>query len=144
MLTPIEGYPRQTIAINAISSWITLPLCGMRYIRAQLPLMSANAFSEFKSQSMTLPWVAVEMKCKHFAANGTYVALTRVEGLSGLTIVGRKIAFEDFLVDQPCLQRIRAEYARIQDMEPTTLQQARTILRTRAPRRHAEFISFDE
>jgi hypothetical protein len=59
---------------------------------------------------MTLPMVTVEMKCKHFAANGTYVALTRVEGLAGLTIVGRKITFDDFLVDKPCLQRIRAEY----------------------------------
>ena len=95
-------------------------------------------------KSMTLPMVTVEMNCKHFAANGTYVALTRVEGLAGLTIVGRKITFEDFLVDQPCLQRIRAEYSRIQLMEPGTLHQARVVLRARAPRRHAEFLTFDE
>lgn len=144
LIRPIEGYPPRTIAIEALSSYLKLPNSGTRYLRSQLPLMSAQAFSQHKSQSMTIPAVVVDMSGRHFAANGTYVAITRVQSLQGLTIVGRKIKFEDFLVDQPCLQRIRAEYSRIQLLEPLTLQDAKRIATRRLPRRRAEFESFEE
>ena len=66
-----------TIAIGPISSYLKMPMSGQRYLCSQLPLMSGKGFSEHKSQSMTIAGgVVLDMNCRHFAANGTYVAIT--------------------------------------------------------------------
>jgi len=145
LIQDLPGYPPRTIAIGPISSYLKMPMSGQRYLRSQLPLMSGKGFSEHKSQSMTIAGgVVLDMNCRHFAANGTYVAITRVETLSALIIVGRKLSFADFLVDQPCLQRIKIEYDRIKALEPDTLEAVRKVVRVRAFRRRHEFECFDE
>ncbi|KAJ7186904.1 hypothetical protein C8R46DRAFT_1206898 [Mycena filopes] len=85
------------------------------FMRKQIPIIPAYAYTDFKSQGRTLQYVIVDLATAR--SQGVYVMLSRVKSLNGLAILRWFPATKVF---QRTSQELRAELSRISTMDAVT------------------------
>ena len=117
----IEGLPDGVIPIFPISkriSYVRLAEFGLKvksFMRTQVPLIPAYAYTDFKSQGRTLIRVRVDLQSAR--GQGVYVMLSRVKSLSGLLILRDFSASR--LYQRPS-EELRNELMRLDNLDEIT------------------------
>lgn len=117
----VDGFDRDIVPIFPVSVRIEFQasrgedMVKKAFVRMQLPLIPAYAYTDFKSQGRTLPRVIVDLVTAK--GQGVYVMLSRVKTLRGLVILRW---FPPTKIFQRLPEELRAELSRIDDLSENT------------------------
>lgn len=117
----IPGLPYETVPIFPVAKrleyqrLVELGLKVKTFMRIQLPIVPAYAYTDFKSQGRSLERVRVDLNSAK--GQGVYVMLSRVKTLSGLLILRD---FSPYKIFHPLSEELRIELKRIDDLDAAT------------------------
>lgn len=121
----LPGLPSGVIPIVPLEKKFTIPTGGQpstrQVTRRQLPMTAAFAFTDYRAQGQTIPYVIVDIRRlprgKRLTPFNAYVALSRSRTAENIRLLGD---FEDYLFTTHPNEDLRAEDERIDRLDRQT------------------------